>query len=95
VTLHDLGRLDEARAELPPAVAELTRLYGPEHPRMLRLRGRLAALWHDLGQRAEAVAECDLALRSSASLLGEDHPVTTELMAVRATMTGEGLLPLL
>lgn len=40
VTLHDLGRLGEASAELPAAVAELTRVYGPEHARVLRLRGR-------------------------------------------------------
>ncbi|MGA8454652.1 MAG: hypothetical protein WB800_04580 [Streptosporangiaceae bacterium] len=41
--LHNLGRLDEARAELSAAVAALARLLGADHPLTTTIRSDRAA----------------------------------------------------
>lgn len=65
------GRL----AGLREAVEEV---FGPEHPRVLRIRQQHAELLHRGGRRAEAVAELRAVLAEMSRVQGENHPRTRE-----------------
>jgi tetratricopeptide (TPR) repeat protein len=74
LVLHDLGKLDEAAAEVRAVVTGRQRVLGPDHPDTLVSRGNLAIVLRDLGRLDEAEAEVRAVLAARRRMLGPDHP---------------------
>ncbi|WEK14917.1 MAG: tetratricopeptide repeat protein [Candidatus Microbacterium phytovorans] len=75
-TLDQLGRLDEALAELQEIVRQLRLTRDEDDPRLLLARGNLAATYLSLGRYDTACTELvDVATRR-ARVLGDTHPHT-------------------
>ncbi|MFD1151912.1 NB-ARC domain-containing protein [Saccharothrix hoggarensis] len=69
----------------PEAVGDLAALrrvveavFGPDHPRVLRIRQQRADLLHRAGRREEAVAELNEVLAEMSRVQGANHPRTRE-----------------
>ncbi|QQQ78631.1 hypothetical protein IOD16_09340 [Saccharothrix sp. 6-C] len=70
----DPGALDHLTA----LRAAVERVFGPDHPRALRIRQQRAHLLHRAGRRDEAVAELRAVLAEMSEVQGENHPRTRE-----------------
>ncbi|MER5269130.1 tetratricopeptide repeat protein [Actinosynnema sp. NPDC002837] len=77
----DPGALDDLTA-LRHAVE---RVFGPDHPRTLRIRQQRAHLLHRAGRRDEAVDELRAVLAEMTGVQGENHPRTREAAELLAS----------
>ncbi|MGM1059349.1 tetratricopeptide repeat protein [Saccharothrix sp. Mg75] len=76
-----------AAGELAGLRRVVEEVFGPDHPRVLRIRQQRADLLHRAGLRGEAVAELRAVLVEMTRVQGEDHPRTREAAAL---LTGWG-----
>ncbi len=76
LVLHDLGRLDEAEAEIRAVLEIRQRALGPDHPDIIGSRSNLALVLHDQARLDEAAAEIRAVLAARQRVLGSDHPDT-------------------
>ncbi|HWB74761.1 MAG TPA: serine/threonine-protein kinase [Nannocystaceae bacterium] len=70
----DRGEVQRARTELEPAIAELEQVLGDTHPRVARMRGRLAMLLETSGDHARAAELLQREIADLGVALGDDAP---------------------
>ncbi|WP_158843568.1 tetratricopeptide repeat protein [Saccharothrix deserti] len=75
---HGVAGDPEAVGRLAALRTEVEAVFGPDHPRVLRIRQQRAELLHRAGQRAEAVDELRAVLAEMARVQGANHPRTRE-----------------
>ena len=68
----------EAADRLAALRREVEAVFGPDHPRALRMRQQRATLLHRAGQRAEAVGELRAVVAEMSEVQGENHSRTRE-----------------
>jgi tetratricopeptide (TPR) repeat protein len=76
LVLHDLGRLDEAEAEIRAVLEIQQRVLGSDHIDTLTSRSNLALVLRDQARLDEAAAEIRAVLAGRQRVLGPDHPDT-------------------
>ena len=88
LTLMQLGREDDARAQFDRALALKRKLYGETHPAVAECHQNRSQLFYREGRWAEAMAEARASLAILAATRGEDHPtlVTPRQWLVRASL---------
>ncbi len=77
---------DGANAErvFQELIAELSRLNGPDNPRVLRVRMNLAQAYMIENKHREAIAETTRIYPAYVARLGEEHELSMQLLATRA-----------
>lgn len=92
--LRDMGRPDEAEAEIRDVLDTMTKVLGPDHPDTLVSQSTLALLLHGQGRLAEAEAEIRAVLDTTTRVLGTDHPETLVSRSIFAhILRDQGRLP--
>ncbi|ONI80473.1 hypothetical protein ALI22I_45025 [Saccharothrix sp. ALI-22-I] len=74
----------EAAGHLATLRRSVEAVFGPDHPRVLRIRQQRAELLHRAGRRAEAVDELREVLSEMARVQGANHPRTREAAVLLA-----------
>jgi Tfp pilus assembly protein PilF len=81
IALTDLGRFQEAEAQLEGLIEARTRVDGPDHPRTLRVKNSLAVFLLQQGRYAEAAEVLLEAVPAHERAFGAEHFLTLSAMA--------------